>query len=176
MEIPKGFQLGGCEPECLALSSALRRCPIVRPENPLEGMVRGWPRIQTHRAGDFPGFVRGYVFLSHWINAATRVTYKTYPTLCGPMDYSPPGSSVHGSSSQKYGSGLECPPPGDLLELEIEPASLVSPALAGGFFTASTTWETQLINRNPLSLLRLSHRMKFHPPPQWALHNPETED
>ena len=72
--------------------------------------------------------------------------------------------------------GLLFPTPGDLPKPGIKPASLVSPALAGGFFTASTTWETQLINRNPLSLLRLSHRMKFHPPPQWALHNPETED
>ena len=33
------------------------------------------------------------------------------------------------------------PPPGDLPDLGIEPMSLISPALAGGFFTTSTTWE-----------------------------------
>ena len=36
------------------------------------------------------------------------------PTLCVPMDYSPPGSSVHGIFQQEYWSGLPCPPPGDL--------------------------------------------------------------
>ena len=40
-----------------------------------------------------------------------------------------------GLSRQEYWSGLPCPPPGDLPDLGIEPASLTSPALAGGFFT-----------------------------------------
>ena len=34
-----------------------------------------------------------------------------------------------------------CPPPEDLPNPGIEPASLMSPALAGKFFTSSTTWE-----------------------------------
>ena len=33
------------------------------------------------------------------------------------------------------------PPPRDILDPEIEPASLVSPALVGRFFTNYTTWE-----------------------------------
>ena len=33
---------------------------------------------------------------------------------CDPMDYSPPGSSVHGISRQEYWSGLLFPFPGDL--------------------------------------------------------------
>ena len=33
------------------------------------------------------------------------------------------------------------PPPGNLPNLGIEPASLVSPVLAGRFFTTSATWE-----------------------------------
>ena len=36
---------------------------------------------------------------------------------------------------QEYWSGLLFPTPGDLLDPGIKPASLVSPALAGGFFT-----------------------------------------
>ena len=51
-----------------------------------------------------------------------------------------------GFSMQKYWSGLSCPPPGDLPNPGIEPASLVSPALAGRFFTASATWESPLGN------------------------------
>ena len=46
-----------------------------------------------------------------------------------------------GFSRQAYWSGLPCPPPGDLPDPEIEPAFLMFPALAGGFFTTSTTWE-----------------------------------
>ena len=46
-----------------------------------------------------------------------------------------------GFSRQDYWSGLPCPPPGDLLNPGIKPTSLMSPALAGGFFTTSATWE-----------------------------------
>ena len=46
-----------------------------------------------------------------------------------------------GCSRQEYWSGLPCPPPGDLPQPGMEP---VSPALAGGFFTISATWEAQV--------------------------------
>ena len=42
---------------------------------------------------------------------------------------------------QDYWSGLPCLPPGDLPNPGIETASLTSPALAGGFFITSATWE-----------------------------------
>ena len=38
--------------------------------------------------------------------------------------------------------GLPCPPLGYLPDPGIKPTSRVSPALAGGFFTTRTTWET----------------------------------
>ena len=46
-----------------------------------------------------------------------------------------------GFSRQEYWSRLSCPSPGDLPNPRIEPTSLMSPALAGGFFTTSATWE-----------------------------------
>ena len=46
-----------------------------------------------------------------------------------------------GFSRQEDWSELPCPSPGDLPDPGIEPVSLTSPALAGGFFTTSTTWE-----------------------------------
>ena len=49
-----------------------------------------------------------------------------------------------GFSRQEYWSGLPCPPPGDLPDPGIKPASLRSPALAGRFFTTSATWETHI--------------------------------
>ena len=67
------------------------------------------------------------------------------PTLCDPMDCNLPGSSVHGVLQARIWGGLPCPPPGNLPNQGIQPVSLMSPALAGGFFTTSTTWETQCI-------------------------------
>ena len=46
-------------------------------------------------------------------------------------------------SRQESWSGLPCPPPGDLPNPGIEPASLMSPALAGEVFTTGATWEAQ---------------------------------
>ena len=62
------------------------------------------------------------------------VLSQSCPTLC-----SPPGSSVHGFSRQEYWSGLPCLSPGDLPDPGIEPMSLESSALAGGFFTTIAT-------------------------------------
>ena len=57
---------------------------------------------------------------------------KLCPTLCDPMDCSLPGSSVHGFSRKGYWSGLPFPSPGDFPDPGVK---LLSPALAGGFFT-----------------------------------------
>ena len=46
-----------------------------------------------------------------------------------------------GFSRQEYWRGLPCRPPGDLPNPGIEPTSLISPELAGGFFTSSATQE-----------------------------------
>ena len=46
-----------------------------------------------------------------------------------------------GSSRREYWSGLPCPPPGHLPTPGIKPASLTSPALAGGFLTIRATRE-----------------------------------
>ena len=50
-----------------------------------------------------------------------------------------------GFSRQEYWSGLPRPPPGDLPNPGIEPMSLRSPALAGGFFTTNTTWKALFV-------------------------------
>ena len=46
-----------------------------------------------------------------------------------------------GFSKQEYWSGLPCPPLGNIPDSGIKPSSLMSPALAGRFFTTSTTWK-----------------------------------
>ena len=52
-----------------------------------------------------------------------------------------------GFSRQEYWSGLPCPPPGDLPDPGID-LSLMSVALAGGFFTTSATWEAPHVDWN----------------------------
>ena len=66
------------------------------------------------------------------------------PTLFESMHCSLPGFSVHGNSPGKNTAvvytEVAVPPLGDLPDPGIEPR-LMSPALAGRFFTTSTTWE-----------------------------------
>ena len=50
-----------------------------------------------------------------------------------------------GSSRQEDRCGLPCPPPGYPPNPGIKPTFLTSPALAGGFFTTTTTWEAQSV-------------------------------
>ena len=74
-------------------------------------------------------------------SCACTLFLQLYPTLCGPMDRRPLGFSVHGISQARMLEQAAFPTPGDLPDPGIKPASLASPALAGGFFTTSTTWE-----------------------------------
>ena len=62
-------------------------------------------------------------------------------TLCDTLNYSLPGSSVHRVLRQEYWSGLPRLPPRELPKAGIRPVPLMSPALAGGFFISSATWE-----------------------------------
>ena len=48
-----------------------------------------------------------------------------------------------GFSRQDPGVGLPYPPPGDLPDSRDQTSSLMSPALASGFFTTRATWEAQ---------------------------------
>ena len=57
------------------------------------------------------------------------VCIQSYPTVCNPMDCRLLSMQF---PRQEYWGGLPFPPPGDLPNPGIKPAS---PALAGGFFT-----------------------------------------
>ena len=107
-------------------------------------------------------------FKKHWFSSTnegnwmTTPSYKvdcahassqSYSALCHPMDYCPPGSFVMAFSRQEYWSGLLFPPPRDLPNLRIKPASLVSPALAGRFFTTAQPGKSPPPQKIGLSLL-----------------------
>ena len=67
-----------------------------------------------------------------WLSAAPRTAARHTPLSMG-------------FSRQEHWSGLPGPPPGDLPDPGAEPLVLMSPALAGEFFTTSTTWAAQLL-------------------------------
>ena len=62
-------------------------------------------------------------------------------TLCNFMHCSPPGSSIHAILQASILEWVAYSPPGDLPDPGIKPMSLMSSALAGGFFTTGATWE-----------------------------------
>jgi len=57
------------------------------------------------------------------------------------MDCTQLDSSVHGILQARILEWFAMPSSGDLLDPGIESTSFISPALAGGFFTTSATWE-----------------------------------
>ena len=65
-----------------------------------------------------PGFGFG---LGHPQKECVCLVVQSCPTLCDPIDSSPPGSSVLGNSPGK--NTRECPPPGDIPNPGIEPRS-----------------------------------------------------
>ena len=73
-------------------------------------------------------------------------------TVCDPKDCSLPGSSVHGILQPGILEWVVCPPPKDLPDPGIETASLMSPALAGGFFTTSATWASYYMDTRQTGL------------------------
>ena len=62
------------------------------------------------------------------------------PTLCDMTDRSPPGSSVHGILQAKILEWVAMPSSRGSSQPGAEAFSK-SPALAGGFFNTSATWE-----------------------------------
>ena len=116
--------------------------------------------------------IRIWLFYSAVLVSATQQSELTYVyvcmcvcsvaqpclTLCGPMDYSLPGSFCPWIfSRQEYWSGMLFPTPGGLPVPGIEPESLVSPALAGRFFTTEPLGKPRMCTYIPsfLDLLPL---------------------
>ena len=76
-----------------------------------------------------------------WPLCVLAKSLQSCPTLCDPMDCSPPGSSVHGILQARILEWVAMPFSRGSPHPGIKPVSLISPALAGEFFTISATWE-----------------------------------
>ena len=75
-------------------------------------------------------------------------------TLCNPVDSSPSGFSVRGILQARILEWVALPFSRDISDPGIELASLTSPALAGKFFTTSTTWEPPKSSLKPVTKKR----------------------
>ena len=102
-------------------------------------------------------------------------------TLCDPMDCSLPGSSVHQILQARIQKCLPFPPSGCLPNPGIEPASPLSPALAGWFFTTEPpgkslkvgklyTLDVMGSRRDFLQLWKYSAWLMFHYPQVHSTH------
>ena len=66
---------------------------------------------------------------------------QSCPTLCGPMDCSPPGSSVHGILQARILEWVAIPFPGDIPNPGMEPGS---PALQVDSLPSAPPWKLKL--------------------------------
>ena len=74
-----------------------------------------------------------------------KLSRFSHVQVCDPWTVAHQAPLSMGFSRQEYWSGLPFPSPGDLPDPGIEPVSLMSPGLAGTFFTANATWVQDLI-------------------------------
>ena len=87
---------------------------------------------------------RGWVLL-HRVLVCKLSHFSHVQLFASSMDCSLSGSSAHKILQVRTLEWVAMP---SFSGPEIEPTSLMSPALARGFFTTSTTWETLLLHLN----------------------------
>ena len=71
--------------------------------------------------------------------------FQSCPTLCYTMACSSPGFSVHRSFQARILEWVAVPSSRRCSQKGSHPCLIMSPAPAGGFFTASTTWEYLIV-------------------------------
>ena len=149
-DFPFTFHFHALEKEMATHSSVLAwRIPGTAKPGGLLSM--GSHRVR-HNWSDLAAATAAQILLEHLLSHFSRVRFFETPwTIAHQAHLS------MGFSRQEHWSGLPFPSPGILPDLEIEPVSLMSPALAGVFFTTSAPWEAP----NPPYLFFLSQRIVF---------------
>ena len=87
---------------------------------------------------------------------------QSCPTLCDPLDCSPPGSSVHRIFQQEYWSGLPFPAPKDLLNPRTEPLSLESPELQADYLPTKATGKPNFPEEGMMWLVLMTEEQIFY--------------
>ena len=115
-------------------------------------VIFGWSTrvLKTKKA-----FIKIHAFSSLCVCALRSLSYvQLFVTLWTVVRQAPLSVEF---SSQECQSGLPYFAPGDLSKPGIEPASLVSPELAGGFFTTSTSGKHFLAYQNKFFFHKYTH-------------------
>ena len=97
-----------------------------------------------------------------WVRIHKKLSAKV------PFEISQRNSYCALVSRQEYWSGLPFPSPQGHPDPGIEPSSLASPTLAGGFFTTSATWEASILaasflRKCPNDLKIIKRVLRIHP-------------
>ena len=97
--------------------------------------------LNIKRGQGWPSWGRGCLSAEIWRNSLYFVSgrFSHVRFFVTPWRVSQQAPLSVGFSRQEHWSGLACPPPGDLPSPGFGPASLMSSALAGGFFTTGTS-------------------------------------
>ena len=100
-----------------------------------------------------------------------RLLSLASPWTIAHQDYSPTTAQLSMECSrQEYWSALPFPPPGDLLNPGIEPASPASLALADGFFTTQPPGKPSNTLQHSSKTILLKHKSGHLTPVFWTLH------
>ena len=131
----------------------------------LQAGILEWAAMPSSRGSSSPGTNLRLLRLLHWQAGSLLLVPPEKPTMsrracvptclctyllscfscvrrCNPWTVACQAPLSLGFSGKEYWSGLPSPPAGHLPDPGLEPVSLMSLALAGGFFTSSATWET----------------------------------
>ena len=95
--------------------------------------------------------------------AAIAAKSLQYVRLCATLKKAAHQASLSlGFSRQEHWSGLPFPSAGDLPDPGIKPTSLMSPPLAGRFFTTNITQEAPIIPEGSLNLRERMYHLQAH--------------
>ena len=130
----------------------------------MTGDFPGSPAVTTlhshcrgHRLIPGPGIISVFQDRNQNTDNVRAKLLQSCSTLCSAMECNPPGSSVHGIFQARILEWVTMPPPGALPNPGIEPESLMSPELAGGFLATSTTLEAQILSTTKLYSTTILH-------------------
>ena len=100
-----------------------------------------WPNVALNKQTHHVGWTKDVFLVVSVSTLSHTCCAKAYPTLCGPMDCSLPGSFVHGTFQARILEWGAISIPGNLSDPKIEPMFLAYLTLAGRLFTVSASWE-----------------------------------
>ena len=117
-----------------------------------ESLCRSWDRLSSIN------WMSQFLIINYM--HVCVLSHFSYVWLCvTPLTVTCQAPLSMGFSRQEYWGGLPCPPSEGFPNPGIKPASHKSPALAGSFFTTSTTWEAPI---NYIHLYKFIQKVLIH--------------